>query len=605
MNRFGCRPAIWIAGLIFLFATSVARSQDLSTIELEATPETIPEILFETLAAPAGPPSAAEFNRMQQMLNRHDKEQEVQRPPADAPKQPEFPLPQATNVGTLVNNVSSTTEGRLRVTLNRPIGVNPIQLSTINEPSAAVTDGGFLFTTGNWYAAFAREPTSALVQKNPFNALPAVSGRPGIRFCCDQIVQYDSAHKALIWLLQYTTDTKGNVVRIAVESDGNGQEITGRFRTYYTFSPAALAGTETWPDLWFDYPAMTRSGEFLYLTLNAFNAGPDKVLGTKDDLFERSVMLRMPLSELAGLKKFKYRRFTTTDFSLKPTFDGEHTLMAACHLNLRKLRVFSWPEDRTTLTSEDLEVQQWTGSRGESAAPSPESEGGHDWLGRSDPRVVAGWSGKYGTNRVLGFAWNAAQDKIFGGQFDFPHVRVALLQRGDEGKLKVIAQPHIWNASHAYAYPAADGNARGLVGISVCFGGGDRAPAHAVGVLLPPEPQSSTPWRWKLVETDQGSNAPAENTWGDYLSCLATGSGWVATGLTMHGGSDKTNMVPRVLRFEFTPQELLVMEAPQAPLDGGGALRADIQDLRKRSEALEKKVQDLSKEVETLKGRIK
>src|SRR5204862_539129 len=83
-------------------------------------------------------------------------------------------------------------------------------------------------------------------------------------------------------------------------------------------------------------------------------------LGTDDDPFQRSVLVRMPLKELSGYQKFTYRRFTSTEFSLKPTFDGDKTVYAACHKDTRTLRILAWPEDATSLTAQEIPVQEGT-----------------------------------------------------------------------------------------------------------------------------------------------------------------------------------------------------------------------------------------------------
>src|SRR4051812_10771648 len=47
---------------------------------------------------------------------------------------------------------------------------------------------------------------------NPYTLLP----RPGIDFCCDQVVLYDSSRNLFFWLLQHLRDDHGNkVLRLA------------------------------------------------------------------------------------------------------------------------------------------------------------------------------------------------------------------------------------------------------------------------------------------------------------------------------------------------------------------------------------------------------
>ena len=580
-----------IAGLLSLAASSApqtCRAQDLTTKEFSAKVETVPVVLLEAMAELR--PRASLFNLKEQRLDRHDREKEVKRPPAGTPPQAEVALPPETDVGIMVNGVSGGDGGILRLTLNRPFtSVATEARSVVSEPSAAITETGFLFATGNWFAGFATDAAgSTFVDKDPFTAFPRITGRSSVTFCCDQIVQYDAKNKALIWFLQYVTDAStGNVIRLGVET---GNDISGRFRHFYTFEPKDLAAGEDWGPLWFDYPAMTLSGTNLYFSVNAFGPGEDRVLGNDDDEFKRAVLVRMPLSDLTQYHSFNGRRFTTTDFSLKPAYDGDTTLYAACHADTRTLRVYSWPEGANTLSKQDITVQEWTNNRGASQAPSPQPDG-RDWLGRSDPRVVAGWSAKAANNAYVGFGWNAAQDQLFGGKFPFPHVRVALLKRGAGDKLSLAAQPHIWNPDFAFAYPAAAANTAGQVGISLSFGGGTEFPSHAVGVLLPPTDQAS--WRWKLAAVDRGTNGPDRNSWGDYLSCLSTGSDWVATGMTLHGGSARDNMLTRVVRFRLDPRTTIAAESMSAP----GAVTQEVQALRSDVEQLKKEIAELRQRI--------
>ena len=65
----------------------------------------------------------------------------------------------------------------------------------------------------------------------------------------------------------------------------------------------------------------------------------------------------------------------------------------------------------------------------------------------------------------------------------------------------------------AWAYPAAAANSQGEVGISVFYGGGTRHPGHVVGI------KTTSGWETQLSRTS--THGPADQSWGDYLSCLA------------------------------------------------------------------------------------
>jgi hypothetical protein len=81
-------------------------------------------------------------------------------------------------------------------------------------------------------------------------------------------------------------------------------------------------------------------------------------------------------------------------------------------------------------------------------------------------------------------------------------------------------------------------------GISAFYGGGTRHPGHVVGV--------KTATGWDTVLTKTSTHGPPDQSWGDYLSCVAhhsTAAHWVASGYTLQGGSARKNIEPRYVRF--------------------------------------------------------
>jgi hypothetical protein len=264
--------------------------------------------------------------------------------------------------------------------------------------------------------------------------------------------------------------------------------------------------------------------QFLYLTTNMFT--------TVSPSFTRSVVFRLPLDKLAAYEGFDYNYFESADdFSLRPTKGASDTMYFANHVTTNRIRVFTWPENNATLTSDEATVDVW--SNAQRVAPGPD---GRDWLGRADHRMTAGWM----SGDEIGFAWTAAQD----GNFPFPHARIAIL---DKNTKAIVAQPHIWNPDFAYAYPAAAPNEDGVVGVSVLYGGGaELHPSHAVGIL------HSDDAGWSLVATANGTHGPAANRGGDYLDAEQHGGdpkSWVATGLTQQAGPQRTDVEPRYVHF--------------------------------------------------------
>lgn len=387
--------------------------------------------------------------------------------------------------------------------------------SEVGEPSVGVR-GAEAFVTGNWYASFSDDGGSTFSFVNPDTTFPDIPNQP---FCCDQLALYDAAHDLMVWYLQYVHDDNGNTGRLAV---AQGSDIANQQWRFYDFTPQDLGHDREW----FDFPAVAVGERFLYLTTNMFT--------TVSPSFTRAVVLRLPLDQLAAYQGFNYDFFESTqDFSLRPTKGADDTMYFANHVTTNRIRVFTWPEDTTTLTSDEVTVDVW--SNAQRVAPGPD---GRDWLGRADHRITAGWM----SGDEIGFSWTAAQDS----NFPFPHARVVIMNKDTKA---IVTQPHVWNPDFAYAYPAAAPNEDGVVGISVLYGGGSQFhPSHAVGIL------HSDNASWSLLATANGTHGPAANRAGDYVDAEQHGSdpkSWVATGLTQQGGTQRTDVEPRYIQFRL------------------------------------------------------
>ena len=152
---------------------------------------------------------------------------------------------------------------------------------------------------------------------------------------------------------------------------------------------------------------------------------------------------------------------------------------------------------------------------------------------RADSRITGAWVGA----GVIGFLWTVNRD----ANHPLPFIRVVRL---NESNKTLIDEPDLWSNISAWAYPAAASNAGGQVGISAFFGGGPRHPGHVVGVR--------TATAWDTVLTQTSTHGPTDQSWGDYLSCVAhysSTSNWVASGYTLQGGTDRRNIEPRYVEF--------------------------------------------------------
>jgi len=400
----------------------------------------------------------------------------------------------------------------MAITLVRNIGLDDaatsVRTSTICEPTAAANQSQ-LMMTGNWFASTSTDSGAHWTYVDPFTRFPASAGG----FCCDQVVLYNPRFRIWLWLLQYVAVPNGNnLFRLAVCRD----TAFGSWY-YWDFAPRNLDAT--WTTMWFDYPDMAFTTDNLFVTFNAF-------IG---NAWQRALVFRFPLATLAAGTALSYRWWTTTNNgSLRLCRGAGSTMYFGSHNSLRQIRVFQWADNATNVTSTDVNVRAWTG--GAYSAPGP---GNVNWLMRADSRITGAWVGA----GVIGFMWTVNRD----ANHPLPFIRVVRL---NESNKTLIDEPDLWSTTSAWAYPAAAANAGGQVGISAFFGGGPRHPSHVVGVR--------TATAWDTVLTRTSTHGPTDQSWGDYLSCVAhysATSNWVASGYTLQGGTDRRNIEPRYVEF--------------------------------------------------------
>ncbi len=496
---------LFVSVFIAWFGSGIVFSQDLQT-KSATVPE--PQKVNVTLAEKTLVMPQNEYDAKEANLREHH----LPGPITEAPEELMLAAPPPT---VLETNFSPTPRTPVFLT-NRALSdieTNNIT-STVGEPSVAVR-GSEILITGNWYASFSTDGGSTFTYMNPATSFPPIPGQP---FCCDQVAIYDPGHDLMIWFLQYVEDGNGNTVRIAV---AQGNDITTQQWRIYDFTPQGIGG---WNNEWFDYPDLAVSDDFLYVTTNTFSTPPYS--------FTRALILRIPLNEISAYQALNFDFFQTNQgFSFRPTQGSSGTMYFGTNVSTNSVRVYTWPENSNTISVDDVAVQVW--SNATRVAPGPD---GRDWLGRVDQRITGAWA----SGDDIGFAWTAAQDN----NFPFPHVRVVVMNRNSKN---VTAQPHLWNTSFAYAYPATAPNSNGTVGISVSYGGGSQLfPGHLVGVF---ESSTST---WDMVTTADGTHGPDRNVWGDYLAVRPHGTQtdtWVATGFALQGGTMGNNIVPRYIHF--------------------------------------------------------
>ena len=384
------------------------------------------------------------------------------------------------------------------------------QTGTVGEPCVAASSKGLL-VTGNWYASWSPDAGKTWEFLDPFITFPADRGR----FCCDQLVQWIPKARLWVWLLQYESVNGANIFRLAVSP-------TGTPSSWHWWDVAPTDLNPAWTGVWFDYPDMAVSAGNLWISFNVYDA---------DDKWSRAVVIRYPLGELRTASPVTRRHWTTTSAgSLRfVTGAGDTMWFASSDVAARSLRLFAWPDSANDVKSWTIKVTPWNDTQYISMGP-----GKAPWLSRCDDRITGAWR----ADGRLGFLWSSG--RMTGRPH--PFIRAVTL---DEHTLKVVAEPDLWSANGAWAYPAAAPNKKGAVGLSAFFGGPTH-PAHAVGVL----DQQANAWTTKTTATS--THGPLQGKWGDYVVCrphATRSTSWVASGFTLQGGQDRRNIEPRVVVF--------------------------------------------------------
>ena len=194
------------------------------------------------------------------------------------------------------------------------------------------------------------------------------------------------------------------------------------------------------------------------------------------------------------------------------------------------MTVFRWPESDAAPSSFDVNVTRWV--RGTLVSQTPD---GSNWLRRGDGRITAGWA----ADGKIGALWMSNAQ----GTRPNPFLRAVCIDPTTES---LIAEPDLWTPHFALGYPSAGVNAEGEVGLSFFYGGGNAFVNHAVGRL------DLNTLRWSLRSAVRGDSGPADNKWGDYLSCRpdpGNSAGWVAAGFTLQGGRTRSFIQPHLVYF--------------------------------------------------------
>lgn len=388
--------------------------------------------------------------------------------------------------------------------LDLPVTATNGSTSNVGEPSVAAT-GDKLLVTGNWYAASSLDGGRTWRHLDPGSYL---SPQPPTDFCCDQAAIYDPSRKLVVQVLQYKRDASGNTLRLAVN---RGATLADADWRWWDLTPSMV--DPVWSNAFFDYNHLAISDNCLYLGSN--------LVDLSTNVFRRSVVLRFPLDDLATRDALPFEFLESTDNGVLRCAAGARDVMYVVGQvgNLRQLRVFSWPETGVAVPR-DVPVSPWAGGKFVSLGPDQ-----RNWLGRCDDRITGAWV----ADGQIGVLWTS---NSLGPKRPHPFVRAALI---DGTTMTVSAEPDIWSGSYSYAYPDAYPNEVGMVGVTLLRGGRRHHPGHLVDVL------EESGERWKLRLVASSTHDPADEKWGDYLSCRRAdpdGRRWIAAGFTLRGGGE-------------------------------------------------------------------
>jgi hypothetical protein len=338
------------------------------------------------------------------------------------------------------------------------------------ETCVAAADN-VVFYTGNWFAAYSTDGGDTFDAVSPYKMMELI---PGQTFCCDQRTEYIPQIDTLVWVLQ----SKQGTIMLAVASPGDIASSKGRGWWYYNLSPSIFRlGADR-----FDFSQISYGNKYLYFTANRTNASG-------------AILARFPL-DLIEQRATLVGQFYKIDIPF----------ICPCHNTLdvgwfgalesdSEVRVYSWEEDPAAFRSPPSTIAIATVPNTDFSSLTPD---GDDWLPPTS-KIQSIVTGAARTRDRLYLAWSAGR-KFANGEaspIPQPHIEYVAI---DMAQKVVEVQRYIWNRDFAFAWPSLAGNwgwqiQDHKIALSFCFGGGDRYPQHAVGILGEPPNLATTSGR--------------------------------------------------------------------------------------------------------------
>jgi hypothetical protein len=385
--------------------------------------------------------------------------------------------------------------------------------SVIDEPSVG-NMGNTVFLSGNWYAARSSNGGQSFTYVNPFNTFPSINGG----FCCDQQVNYAPNQDMMLWALQYINDSTSGTLRVARAVGSTA--VANNTWTYYDFNPQIFGFAS---GNFMDFPTMTVSTTYLYLTSNVFNVSNN---------FTGSVIWRIPLSDLAsgGIVHFDY--FTRTDVgSLRCTDGATTTMYWGTLVSTSQVRIYRWDDGSGSISWDDINISPFTYLNRDGVAVSPD---GTNWAARADSRIQGAWV----AGGVIGLMWAAKQ----GGSFPYPYT---IIDRFNQSNRALLTQNQLWSSQNAWLYPAVSVNAAGNLAGLANYGGGSFYPGTNIWISDDVQGGFNPLTLYGAAASNIG---PPSNTWGDFQTIRRhkdSPNTWVAS--THYLQNSGSNAIPRYL----------------------------------------------------------
>lgn len=405
--------------------------------------------------------------------------------------------------------------------------------------SSIANKNGTVFYVGNWFAA--RSPDHGISWAYIIPTSPNVMPD----FCCDQDTIFDPKHGIFIWYLQGIKDirTGENRIKIGVSHDT-------RDWSFITFKASHI--NSTWINQQSDYPNLSLSNKYLYITMNMIQHHP-----SEDPEFLRPIILRILLDDLARTDAnigpaYEYYDDTSlpnSSHTFTPIQGASDKMYWAIHLSNDKMRIYEWPDSlpRTAVKIFDRSVPAWTPlNRLEGECPGPD---GNNWCVRGMSKI----RGAFMSNDTIGFLWDANKGgkSINNATFPFPYIDAATFDTDDN--MTYSGRPYLWSPDFAWMYGFASPDELGNVAIQAFYGGGDYYPSIAAGVG---NDFKSPTLPWQMMRLVNGTDGPGtfndSPAWGDYIRVRpfnGQGPGWIGSGWSLQGGKLPQDAQPRYFEF--------------------------------------------------------